>query len=131
MDKSTQTFKDQNLINIRPQIEFKEIHSNPIQSFQDKTLRPILKLQHDTILLVYHEFLNNHKIDFKRLTPLQRNIKIEISIKQNQPLQAMLKGMIIAYFTFDEITFWQLNKITINKRMQQLLIKRIQSTFIE
>jgi len=123
--------KDQTLLNIRPHITFEEIHSNPIQLFQDKTLRPILKLQHNVILIVYHDFILIHNINFSNLTEHQRNKTIENSIKQNQALQAILKGIIIALFTTEELNFWCLNKASINKRIQQLLIKRIQSTFHE
>ncbi len=123
--------REQSILNIRPDIAFEQIHSNPEQLFQDKTLRPILKLQHALIIALFNDYLASHKIDFKQLTEAQRNIKIDQILKQNQALQALLKGVIIGLFTTEEITFWKNNKIAVNKRIQQLLIKRIQSSFIE
>jgi hypothetical protein len=123
--------REQSILHIRPNIAFEQIHSNPEQLFQDKTLRPILKLQHELILALFKEYLESHKIDFNHLTAAQRNAKIDQTLKQNQALQALLKGVIIALFINEEIAFWKNNKIAVNKRIQQLLIKRIQSSFIE
>lgn len=114
---------------LRSEIVYEAIQSNPIQLFQDTTLRPILKFQHELILAVYHEYLITHKINFEHLTSTQRNTKIEQSLKQNQTLQSILKGLILALFDETEIAFWMDNKDEINKRIQQLMIKRIQSAF--
>jgi hypothetical protein len=114
---------------LRSEIVYEAIQSNPIQLFQDTTLRPILKFQHELILAVYHEYLITHKINFEHLTSTQKNTKIEQSLKQNQTLQSILKGLILALFDETEIAFWMDNKDEINKRIQQLMIKRIQSAF--
>lgn len=124
-------FRDQNLANLRPNITFEEIHSNEIQLFQDKTLRPILKFQHVIIIELFEEYLSNHNINFNQITAAQRNNKIDQSIKKTQSLQALLKGTIIGLFMNDEMDFWKNNKIEVNKRIQQLLIKRIQSAYAE
>jgi len=115
---------------LRSEVLYEAIQTNPIQLFQDITLRPILKFQHELILTLYHEYLTTHKTNFEHLTSTQRNTKIEQSIKQNQVLQTMLKACVIALFDETEIIFWINNKDEINKRIQQLLIKRIQTTFI-
>lgn len=119
--------RDQSIKAIRPEIPIQEIHTNPIQVFQDKTLRPILKYQHDLIITIYNEFLDNHKIDFSLLSPEQINLKIDHTVKQNSNLQALLKGTIIALFTNEELIYWKNNKTEVNKRIIQLIIKRIQS----
>lgn len=122
---------EQALIDIRPKVIFNEIHSNPIQQFQDNTLRPILKLQHRKIISIYNNYLETHKINLKHCTAIEINNKIENSIQQNIALNSLLKGLIIALFTSDELLFWLSNKVEINKRIQQLIIKRIQNSFVE
>ena len=121
--------REQSILNIRPTVGFENIHSNPDQLFQDKTLRPILKFQHDVIMALFDDYLTIHRIDLKQITTAQRNEKIDQIIKQNQTLQALFKGIVIAFFNNKEIEFWKINKMAINKRIQQLLIKRIQSSF--
>lgn len=122
--------RDQSLLNIRPNITFEFVHSNPDQLFQDQTLRPILKLQHEVIMALFDEYLISHKIDFKKLSLIQISTKIDQILKQNQALQSLFKGVVIGHFTKEEIAFWKINKININKRIQQLLLKRIQSSYL-
>jgi len=113
---------------LRSQIQFEAIQSNTNQLFQDKTLRPILKFQHEIILAIFNNFLQKHKLYFNQLNSEQRNNKIEQIFKQNLALQSLFKGLIIGLFDKEEIDYWLLNKNEINKRMIQLLIKRIQSS---
>jgi hypothetical protein len=121
--------RNQSLSLQRSSVSFQKIQSNSNQIFQDNCLRPILMFQHEIIISIYADFLKTNKIDFKVLTKKQREIKIEHSIKNNNPLQSILKGIIIGHFKTDEIEFWLLNKVEINKRIIQLTIKRIQSVF--
>lgn len=119
--------RNEQLQSLRTQIDFEEIQTNPNQLFQDKTLRPILKFQNEVVLTIYKEYIISTKFDFKNLSEEQINFKIEQSIKQNQALKALLKGVVIALFTMEELMFWLKNKEEINKRIIQLIIKRIQS----
>jgi len=119
--------RNEQLLSLRTQINFEEIQTNPNQLFQDKTLRPILKFQNEVVLTIYKEYIISTKFNFKNLSEEQINFKIEQSIKQNQALKALLKGIVIALFTMEELMFWLKNKEEINKRIIQLIIKRIQS----
>jgi hypothetical protein len=121
--------RNQLLTNIRTSVKFHDIHSNSNQIFQDKCLRPILMFQHELIISLYDDFIITNKIDFKDFTKKQRETNIEHSIKNNQNLQSLIKGIIIGHFNTDEIEYWLQNKSEINKRIVQLSIKRIQSVF--
>ncbi len=123
------TQRNQAVKALRSIIVTENIQTNPNQLFQDATLRPILKFQHQTIIALYHEYLVTNKINFYNLTLNQKETHIEQSLKKNQALQALLKGVVIALFDEVELNFWALNKEEVNKRIQQLTIKRIQSTF--
>ena len=39
--------RDQNVRSIRPELDLKNKNTLPIEKFQNETLRPILKLQHE------------------------------------------------------------------------------------
>ncbi len=123
------TQRNQAIKALRSIIVTENIQTNPNQLFQDATLRPILKFQHETIMTLYQEYMVTNKINFDNLTFDQRETLIEQSLKKNQTLQALLKGVVIALFDEVELNFWVLNKEEVNKRIQQLTIKRIQSTF--
>jgi hypothetical protein len=123
------TQRNQAIKALRSIIVTENIQTNPNQLFQDATLRPILKFQHETIMTLYQEYMVTNKINFDNLTFDQRETLIEQSLKKNQTLQALLKGVVIALFDEVELNFWVINNEEVNKRIQQLTIKRIQSTF--
>lgn len=121
--------RDQSLISIRPLIDIKQENNLPLEKFQNDTLRPILKLQHDCILKIFNDFLQAHKMTLNNLSKEQIEEIIHHNIKKNMALQSMLKGIIIGHFTESELSYWLLHKEEINKRIIQLCIKRIQSTY--
>lgn len=119
--------RDTYLNNLRPPISIQELNSSPEEEFQNYTLRPILKFQNDFLMAIFVDYMKSNKISLEGLNDSQRNLIIEKSIKQNIVLQTMLKGIIIGLFNTNEIEFWRMNKQTLNKRLVQLLIKRIQT----
>jgi hypothetical protein len=121
--------RDQSLISIRPEIRVTAESKQPDEKFQNETLRPILKLQHDCIMSVFSDFIQTHKIEFSHLSKEQREEIIHNSIKKNMALQSLLKGLIIGHFTESELSYWLLHKEQINKRIIQLCIKRVQSSY--
>ena len=123
------TQRNQAIKALRSIIVTENIQTNPNQLFQDATLRPILKCQHETIMTLYQEYMFTNKINFDNLTFDQRETLIEQSLKKNQTLQALLKGVVIALFDEVELNFWVIKKEEVNRRIQQLPKKRIQSTF--
>jgi hypothetical protein len=69
---SQMTQRNQAIKALRSIIVTENIQTNPNQSFQDATLRPILKFQHETIMTLYHEYMVTNKINFDNLTLDQR-----------------------------------------------------------
>lgn len=123
------TTRNQAVKSLRSEILADAIQTNPNQLFQDNTLRPILKFQNNIINLLFREYLTINKVNFENLTKTQRNQQIEQSLKKNQNIQTLLKGIVIALFDESELDFWVSNKDEVNKRIQQLLIRRIQQSF--
>jgi hypothetical protein len=120
--------RDQAVHTLRSQIQYEAIQTNPHQIFQDNTLRPILKFQHQILLLIFNEFIEKNAFNFQSLNVDQRNNTIEQIIKQNPSFQTLLKGIVIALFDTQEIEYWSQHKSEINKRIIQLAIKRIQTS---
>ena len=52
---------DEKKISIRPELNLSS--TIPDEDFQNRTLRPVLKLQHDLILLLFISFCDKQKID--------------------------------------------------------------------
>ncbi|MES2381977.1 MAG: hypothetical protein V4538_13100 [Bacteroidota bacterium] len=91
------------------------------EAFQNNTLRPILKFQNEIILAIVSIEINDRTIPSLQQEKLDF-IKI---ILQNNTIKQRLLGMIVALFTKEEFSFYKLHDTAINKRISQLLVKRL------
>jgi hypothetical protein len=101
--------------------------SSSEESFQNKTLRPILKLQNDLFVQVFINYAMKQKNVFFSLTPEKKINYIENVIQRDIKFRNSLKGMVIAFFTLDEYAEYILNSSNLNKRMMNMLIERLKS----
>lgn len=97
------------------------------ETFQNKTLRPILKLQNDLFIQVFINYAVKQKSVFFNLTPDKKMAYIENVIHRDIKLRNALKGMIIAFFTLDEYADYIQISSNLNKRMMNMLIERLKS----
>ncbi len=103
------------------------IDSSIEEKFQNKTLRPIIKLQNDLFIEVFINYAIKQKSVFFRLSPEKKIAYIENVIQRDIKFRNSLKGMIIAFFTIDEYSEYITNSSSLNKRMMNILIERLKS----
>ncbi len=101
--------------------------STPDEIFQNKTLRPILKLQNDLFIAVFRNYISKSKSRFYEFSAEKKLQFIENSLQRDIKFRNALKGMIIALFTVDEYATYIQNSSDLNKRMMSLLIERLKS----
>ena len=117
--------RTQLLESIRPEVKVKTDSSSELEIFQSKTLRPILKFQNELLLVVFSKHLEENKIQFKTLRDDKQEEIIHTDLKKDLSLKNELRGLIAGHFTLDEFSFYVRNKTQINKRILELIIKRI------
>ncbi len=101
--------------------------SSAEEIFQNRTLRPILKLQNDLFIQVFINYILKQKGAFFVLSPDKKMSYIENVIQRDIKFRNALKGMIIAFFTLDEYAEYIQISSNINKRMMNMLIERLKS----
>jgi hypothetical protein len=101
--------------------------SSSEETFQNKTLRPILKMQNDLFIQVFINYAVKQKNVFFSLTPEKKMIYIENVIQRDIKFRNSLKGMIIALFTLEEYAEYIRISSTLNKRMMNMLVERLKS----
>lgn len=101
--------------------------SSEEEIFQNATLRPILKLQNDLIVLVFQNYVNQIKLPFKGFTVEKKMSSIATIISKDIQLQNTLKGIVIGLFTTDEYHYYSKTISNSNKRIKAMLIERLQS----
>lgn len=95
--------------------------------FQNRTLRPILKMQNDLFIQVFINYAVKQKNVFFSLTPEKKMMYIENVIQRDIKFRNSLKGMIIALFTLEEYAEYIKISSNLNKRMMNMLVERLKS----
>jgi len=102
-------------------------NKNPEEQFQNLTLRPIIKMQHNLLLAFFHNHLQRKKIKFTELNPLKKNAVIETVFKNDTQFKTELRGLIIGHFTIEEYNEYQPLSSEFNKRIINIIKERLQS----
>lgn len=110
------------LLKIRP-VLFIEACVGEIEVFQNETLRPILKMQHNIMVDFILSQPNFDSVLKHRLVRFLFEAKLKEFINQPQ-LKGQLIGMVIGHFTSDEMKCYTNNNKEINKRISQMLLQR-------
>lgn len=124
--------RDSLLLSMRPEIPSAKI--TPTMSadecFQNKTLRPVVKLQSDLLLAVFRNYVAKHKNVFYDLTIEQRLDYIENAIQKDIKFRNSLKGIIIGQFTIEEFEIYIKNSSALNKRMMDIVKERLKDNLM-
>ena len=122
--------KDTELIKLRPKLNLEVKDSNEMEAFQNTTLRPILKLQHDTTFKLLQQSTHYkkaiQKVDQSNTDGLNEFIKKYIST--NNRLRQMILGTIIGMMTQAELEFYSNHNSEVNKRILSMQVKRYTDT---
>lgn len=111
---------------LRPVITTEPAHS-PAEAFQNATLRPILKLQHELLVSLYRHFLSKRKVAFHNLSRQRQLDWIAESLSTDNRLRGIILGMVIGHFTAEELTIYLQQETELRKRIMHLATQRLQS----
>lgn len=115
-------------LSLRPIVET-EPTDNVTESFQNTTLRPILKLQHDLFLEIFRNYLVKRKKPFNQMAVEDRAAYIEQTLKTDQKFKQFLIGTVAGLFTVEELQVYFENENELNRRTITMLIERLKSVF--
>ncbi len=122
--------RDSELLKLRPYISSAKITSNMSEDefFQNKTLRPITKLQNDLLIEVFKHYIQKHKNVFYDLSLEKRLDYIDNAIHKDMKFRNSLKGIIIGQFTINEHRQYVKNSSALNKRMMNIVKEQIKKS---
>jgi len=111
--------RDIGLLKLRPEIPSAIVTSSMSNEefFQNKTIRPIAKLQNDLLVEVFKHYIKKHKNMFYELSIEKRLDYIENAVHKDMKFRNSLKGIIIGQFTINEHRQYVKNSSALNKRM--------------
>jgi len=109
----------------RPVIQGLQETQSAEERFQNEVLRPVLKMKHESLVLLMKDFLVNHHIDLSRKDLKKRTEILTHVLSTNKNLKVLFLGLVIGQFTQEELEVYLSNKGPLNKRIRNLLVQRI------
>ena len=97
------------------------------EKFQNITLRPIIKLQHELLIAFFENYILRKKIKFSILNTLKKQELMSNIFKNDTMFKTELRGLIIGHFTVDEFTVYQTMTADANKRILTMIRERLLS----
>ncbi|HSI69164.1 MAG TPA: hypothetical protein VK941_02960 [Gillisia sp.] len=121
--------RDEHLLSLRPEIPTARVSENMSrdEKFQNRTLRPVAKLQNELFVEVFRNYIHKHKNTFYGFGVEKKMMFIENAIQRDIKFRNSLKGIMIGQFTLDEYEIYIQNSSSLNKRMMNIVKERILS----
>jgi hypothetical protein len=122
--------REKDIISIRPLLNLLPVEDiTDIESFQNETLRPVLKLQHNIVVALFKYNIRQRNTPFETLPNASREKAIVLIIQKDLALRNQLFGMVVGLFTLSELKFYLENEAELSRRLRDLLTQRIASAF--
>ena len=102
-----------------------------LELFQNQTLRPVIKMQHDLLIASFNMYKAKRKIDFSSLTDQKKRSKTKAVFVKDINYKNLTLGFIIGAFSLEEFAYYSLNASELNKRIIQIVIQRVQDSLPE
>lgn len=124
--------RDTALLALRPKISSDATTTSSAETFQNQTLRPILKLQNDLLLSLFRHYLTKRKQlgpddRFAKLGATEQETYIDHTIRTDLKFRNLLVGTVIGQFSADEWAVFLVDESELTRRLGNMLTQRIQS----
>lgn len=128
-DSSVVAAADAALLALRPTIltQLPTETDSTTGDFLHRTLRPVLKLQNELLLLLVADFLREHHVAFAGRGTAEQKSQVAELLGRNVKLRYTVIGCVIGLFTQAEHTFYRLHRSDINRRLLELATQRVNS----
>jgi hypothetical protein len=121
------TSREQFFLAARPIIVVEQNKALPAEAIQNDIFRPILKLQNEVLLAVFHNARRGAWPNFTAM-PLERKLaEVSTLLQKENALRNQLLGMVLGACTPEELNAYFEQKEVISRRIHQLLAQRIGS----
>ena len=97
-----------------------------IEKFQNEVIRPIIKMQHELLIVLFTKYIYQIKSDFNHINNEKKRDKINVILTKDNNLKNMLIGCIIGHLSNDEINYYLKHSSEFKKRILQIIKQRLQ-----
>jgi hypothetical protein len=100
-----------------------------LEQFQNESLRPIIKMQHDVLVGLVKSQANFDELLQRKGSAQQFHDGVRTFIVKQPGLKHQLIGMIIGMFTLEELAMYAKHATDFNKRISGMICQRIADTY--
>ena len=101
------------------------------EKFQNLTLRQIIKLQHNLIVMLFKNYAFVRKTDLKSISEQRIKRFIESSLSKDIAFKNRMIGVIIGHFTIEEYEVYKEFSSEFNKRILAIVKNRLKDSISE
>tara|TARA_B100000767_G_scaffold272630_1_gene300763 strand:+ start:1153 stop:1533 length:381 start_codon:yes stop_codon:yes gene_type:complete len=101
------------------------------EKFQNLTLRQIIKLQHNLIVMLFKNYAFVRKTDLKSISEQRIKRFIESSLSKDIAFKNRMIGVIIGHFTIEEYEVYKELSSEFNKRILAIVKNRLKDSISE
>jgi hypothetical protein len=114
---------------LRPEITAGKITADISKEeiFQNKVLRPIIKMKHDLLMAHFTNYVASKKIRWQELTDVRKIDFIESVFNRDISFRSEMRGLVISHFSKDEYDQYAKIARGSNKRINTIIKQRIKS----
>jgi hypothetical protein len=100
-------------------------NTTEIEKFQNTVLRPIIKMQHNIIILFFKHCLVNRKIAIQELSEKELLAIISTFFGKDNKFKNQLLGLVVGQFYEEEFQFYLKLYSEMNRRIVQIITQRL------
>ena len=122
------TDRDRALLALRPTVDADpDAAATDVEAFLHRTLRPVLKLQNETLLALVAADVAKRVPGFAGLPAEARRARLAAAMKKDTRLKRVLLGVVLGALTADELAFALAHEAEVRRRVVALLAERVDS----
>ena len=99
--------------------------------FQNMVLRPVIKMQHQILILRVKDYFLSKKVLFNSLDQINKEKWIRNAFQKDAMLKKEIQGFILGQLNVKEFKEYLKNQKSINKRIVQMVQNRMLDSIIE
>ena len=99
--------------------------------FQNMVLRPVIKMQHDVLILRVKSYFISKRVMFNVMDKKKRTLAIEQAFLGDNAFKKEIQGMILGQLDTTEYQRYLQNERTMNKRIIQMVRNRMLDSVLQ
>jgi hypothetical protein len=100
-------------------------NTKQLEAFQNLTLRPTIKSEHETIMALFNDLCKNAQLSFRNKDLVTKKTMLDNLFAKNTAFTNQLIGLVIGQLSNEDLKSYFTDSKEYNKRIKQIIKERI------